>query len=109
MRSIEGEGVSAATADDARAYSVWTALEREFALGEGRAGQGLLLPRHSGKRFVEFLKWVAADVQRARHLETVARAAGVFVPETRLADWTADAEVAAVLRRLIEERGVPSQ
>ena len=39
----------------------------------------------------------------------VARAAGVFVPETRLADWTADAEVAAVLRRLIEERGVPSQ
>ena len=70
---------------------------------------GLLLPRHSRERFGEFLKWVAADVQRARHLETVARAAGVFVPETRLADWTADAEVAAVLRRLIEERGVPSQ
>jgi hypothetical protein len=96
--------VSPATADDARAYSIWTALEREFALGEGRAAQGLLLPRHSKARFEEFLFWVAADTERARHLETVSRAAGVFLPETRLTNWAADDGVAAMLQRLIEER-----
>ena len=81
--------VSQATAGDARDYSVWTRLEREFALGEGlAAGSGLLLPRHSRGRFIEFAGWLAADAERAIHLEAVQRAAGVFVRETRLADFT---------------------
>ena len=101
---IEGERVSQATADDARAYSIWTRLEREFVFGESRGAGGVLLPRHSRARFLEFVHWMAADSTRAAHLEDVRRAVSVFVPETRLADWSADREVAEELRRLIEGR-----
>ena len=101
---IEDERVSQATADDARAYSIWTRLEREFVFGESRGAGGVLLPRHSRARFLEFVHWMAADSTRAAHLEDVRCAVGVFVPETRLADWSADREVAEELRRLIEGR-----
>ena len=86
---------------DARAYSVWARLEREFALGEDRGSGRLLLPRHSRERFVEMLRWMAHDAGRRELLPVVRRAVGVYTRETRLRDWGCDAEV----RRVFDELG----
>ena len=87
------------TADRARAYSIWARLEREYALGDGRTAEagGLLLPRHSRECFVRFARWVASDAERARSLSHVRLAVGTFLPQTRLADWSTDDEIANVL------------
>ena len=67
--------VSAATADEARACSVWAKLEREYALSDGREAievGGLLLPRHDRTTFVDFLRWMmSGDARRARLLSQV--------------------------------------
>ena len=88
-----------ATAEQARAYSVWARLEREYALSEERAAEtgGLLLPRHSRDRFLDFVEWMASDAERASLRGQVRMAVGTFVPQTRLTDWSADGEIAAAL------------
>ena len=85
--------------DDARAYSVWAQMEREFALGDGGGSRRLLLPRHSRERFMELLRWMAGDTGRHALLPVVRRAVGIYTRQTRLHDWGRDAEV----RRLFSE------
>ena len=92
-----------ASAETARAYSVWAKLEREFALSDGRAAPdagGLLLPRHSKAAFMEFLVWMASDAERARSMEQVCLAVGSFLPQVQLTDWSADSDVAHLLGQL---------
>ena len=99
--------VSAATVDEARACSVWAELEREYALSDGREAievGGLLLPRHDRTTFVDFLRWMmSGDARRARLLSLVRIAVRVFVAETRLKDWSADGEIAALMQQLEEQ------
>ena len=85
--------------DDARAYSVWAQMEREFALGDDSGSRRLLLPRHSRERFMELLRWMASDAGRRELLPVVRRAVGIYTRQTRLRDWGRDAEV----RRLFSE------
>ena len=92
-----------ATAEVARAYSVWARLEREYALSDGRAAAeagGLLLPRHSRETFMEFMEWMTSDAERARSMEQVRLAVRSFLPQTRLTDWSTDSEVASLLEQL---------
>ena len=92
----------AVTADEARAYSVWARLEREFALSDECAAAetgGLLLPRHDGQRFQEFLGWMASDGERARLQSQVRVAVGLFTVQTRLTDWSADERFSSALRQ----------
>ena len=86
---------------------MWAKLEREYALSGGReaieAG-GLLLPRHDRSTFIDFLWWmVSGDVKRARLLGQVRIAVRVFAAETRLDDWSADGEIAALMQQLEEQ------
>ena len=74
-------------AQTAQAYSVLVRLEREFALG-GTAGGGVLLPRHSQQHFRRFVRWLAADEGRRRHLTDVRLAIGSYLCETQLTDWS---------------------
>lgn len=105
--------VACATADEARACSVAAKLEREYALGDGRAAMsagGLLLPRHDRSTFIDFVKWLASgDAGRASSVEQVAIAARMFSAETRLEDWSADREIAALLEQLKEQAAVASK
>jgi hypothetical protein len=95
--------VSDATADEARACSVWARLEREYAFSEGQSAPeagGLLLPRHDRSTFIDFVRWLASgDEVRARSLGQVRIAVRVFAAETRLTDWSADAEIAALMEQ----------
>jgi hypothetical protein len=50
--------------EDARAYTTWAAMEREFTLGSSAGGARLLLPRHSKSRFFELVEWMALDERR---------------------------------------------
>ena len=85
---------------DARAYATWARLEREFALGEDAGHGALLLPRHSAARFTSFIEWMARDRERRALLPLVRRATGIYVQQTRLVDWGADATVGAQFDRL---------
>ena len=104
--------VSDATADEARACSVWAKLEREYAFSDGRSAPeagGLLLPRHDRSTFMDFVRWLASgDAVRARSLDQVRIAVRVFAAETRLTDWSADAEIAALMEQLMEQAAVVS-
>ena len=91
------------TADEARAASVWSRLEREFALSGERsapAAGGLLLPRHDRATFIAFVRWMASDVERARSLDQVRIALRSVSPVLRLTDWCADAEIAGLMAQL---------
>jgi len=81
--------------EDARAYAAWAAMEREFALGGAAGGARLLMPRHSRRRFIEMIEWMALDERRCRLLPMVMRATGIYTHQTRLNDWGADAGVRA--------------
>jgi hypothetical protein len=81
--------------EDARAYAVWAAMEREFALGGSAGGARLLMPRHSKLRFIEMIEWMALDERRRGMLPMVMRATGIYTHQTRLSDWGADAGVQA--------------
>ena len=78
----------------ARAYSVWARLEREFALGAGRARGGVLLPRHSLQQFRQFVRWLSADGRRRRCLADVRLAVGSYLDATRLTDWSHEVDSA---------------
>ena len=105
--------VSAATVDQARACAVWARLEREYALGGGRAAieaGGLLLPRHDRDTFIDFLRWMASgDALRLRLVDQVRMAVRAFAAETRLSDWSADSEIAALMEQLARQAAVASK
>lgn len=86
--------------EDARAYSTWARLEREFALGEERGRGRLLLPRHSRARFLEFVEWMVRDAVRRSLLPVVMHATGVYVHQTRLADFGSDEGIQVAVSRL---------
>ena len=93
------------TMEDARAYSVWARLEREFALGvEGGSGR-LLLPRHSRQRFLAFVEWVTRDEARLKTLPTILRATSVYTRQTGLTDWGADEGVRARIDAMMRREG----
>ena len=91
--------------EDARAYSVWAQMEREFALGEERGSRRLLLPRHSRERFLEMLRWMARDAGRCELLPVVRRAVGIYTAQTRLRDFSREAEVRRLFSELEAQRG----
>ena len=88
------------SAEEARAYSVWARLEREYALSDERVAAGtggLLLPRHSRERFVDFLRWLMSDADRACSLDQVRVAVSLFTSQTQLTDWSLDETVSTML------------
>ena len=89
---------------DARAYSTWARLEREFALGETAGRARLLLPRHSRGRFIEFLGWMMVGGRREL-LPTVLRATSIYTQQTQLVDWGTDESVRAQLEALQRRAG----
>ena len=71
---------------------------------------GLLLPRHDRSTFMDFVRWVASsDEGRAGSLDQVRIAARVFAAETRLTDWSADGEIAALMEQLRKQAAVASK
>ena len=107
------QGVARTTLSEARACSVVAKLEKEYALSDGRAAAaagGLLLPRHDRNTFIDFVRWLASSgVDSARSLELVAVAGRPFSAETRLENWGADREVAALLEQLLERAAMASE
>jgi hypothetical protein len=85
--------------EEARAYSTWARLEREFALGEAGGKGHLLLPRHSRARFIEFVEWMGRDAERRALLPVVMHATSIYVRQTRLVDFGADETVRAAAKR----------
>ena len=83
--------------EDARCYSTWARLEREFALGGAESVRGgLLLPRHSRARFMAMVEWMARAL-----LPEVRRATSIYTAQTQLTDWGAGAGVAARIDALL--------
>ena len=90
----------------AASYSSYTTLEEEFVRSQGmELGAGLLLPRHSGATFKNFISWLALDRDRARSIESVMRAAGSFLTKLELLDVTKNKSVQAHLKEVLEQCG----
>ena len=71
--------------------------------------QGLLLSRHDRDTFADFLRWVASDAERLSSLGQVATAVRTFLPQTRLADWSADDTVATLMGQLMRQAAEASE
>ena len=96
------EAQRAVTAEQARACSIWSRLEREYALSGGRdaaTGGGLLLPRHDRPTFEAFVRWMASSEERAKwmgQVEVALRTVRTLMP---LADWCTGDEMLDLLRQ----------
>ena len=106
VRAAQAGGASDETAEraleDARCYSTWARLEREFALGGAESVRGgLLLPRHSRARFMAMVEWMGRDASRRALLPEVRRATSIYTAQTQLTDWGAGAGVAARIDALL--------
>ena len=68
------------------------------------------MPRHDRDTFIDFVRWMASgDADRRRSLDQVRIAVRVFAAETRLTDWSADGEIAALMEQLRKQAAVASK